>query len=364
VKHSCGLSSYFQLLGCALIALSLAPWAAAAHPAPLVSPWQAVPIELTQAPYDCAASPLIAPDILVTKGLGKSNLSPAVKEAVYPESDAALHDLTERTVNAADAFRHTRSQAAARCAITLLANAAADHAMAGYMASSDATQEQNMALRSIAIAYLKVRESGVAAPGEQALINAWFEDIARQERARMETGPCGQHICVAHGHHGIGIVMAAAAVAIATNDRRLFGWSVGQYRDAIRQIDDRGMLHYDTHGQYALKFNLVSAACLVQIAEFGEANGYSMYDYDHGRIHLLIHTVSRGLIDPGPFSSATGTAQRVSQTVEPWQITWAAVYNQRFPDPVISGLLEQVGPVGADMWGGEQLVSPVGSGAS
>lgn len=88
--------------------------------------------------------------------------------------------------------------------------------------------------------------------------------------------------------------MAAAAVAIANNDRNLFGWSLRQYQATVKQIDDRGPLHYDSHGKYALKFNLLSAACLVQIAEFAEINGIALYDYDHGRIHLLCTPLRAG----------------------------------------------------------------------
>ncbi len=324
---------------------------------PLISPWLANPPSLNDIHYRCEPLPPLAPDVVVTKGLGTSDLSPEVKDSVYPESDAALHDLTARTVAAADAFRDTGSRPAAKCAISFLVEAAKDQAMAGYMATKDASQEQNMALRSLAIAYLKVRDSGVASADEQGLIGAWFEQIANEERKRLEDGPCGKDVCEASGHHGIGVAMAASAVAIANNDRKLFDWSMKQYRAAVKQIDDRGMLHYDTHGKYALKFNLLSAACLVQIAEFAEINGVDLYDYDHGRLHLLVHTVSRGLIDPGPYVVATGFEQRVPARVEPWQITWAVAYDLRFPDEVITSLLDQVGRSGADLWGGEPAMS-------
>jgi hypothetical protein len=147
--------------------------------------------------------------------------------------------------------------------------------------------------------------------------------------------------------------MAASAVGIAANDLSLFRWSIAQYRTAVQNIDGAGMLRYDTHGAYALKFNLVSAASLVQIAEFGEFNGAPLYAYDNGRIHLLIHTVSRGLVDPGPYAGAAGAEQHLPKSIEPWQVSWASVYDRRFPDPVLTGLLEQIGPAGADMWGGE-----------
>jgi len=316
MKPICVSMVFTLILASVLLAFTPA-FLAAGSSSPLVSPWDTSPVDLTQDPYDCAPAPPISPDITVTKGLGKSDLSPAVRQAIYPESDEALHDLTSQAVAAADTFRRTGSQAAARCAITLLAHAAADHAMAGYMATADATNEQNMALRSVAIAYLKVRNSGMAAAEEQALVSAWLEDIAHQERNRIGSGPCGRNICGAHGHSGLGIAMATAAVAIAANDRHLFSWSVGQYHTAIHLIDGRGMSHYDTHGQYALNFNLISAGCLVQIAEFGEANGLPLYAYDHGRIRLLVETVSRGLIDASPFSVATGATQRISSTIEP-----------------------------------------------
>ena len=279
-----------------------------------------------------------------------------MKGADHPEFDAALQDLTQRTVDAADAYRSTGSRAAARCVISLLAHAAADHALAAYMATSDETQEQNMALRAVAIAYLKVRNSGVVAQREGALIGAWLEDIAGQERARMVSAPCGQNTCVSRDHHGISIVMANAAVAIARDDRRLFKWSLGQYKDAVRQIDGRGMLRYDTQGQNALRFNLVSAACLVQIAEFGAANQIDLYDEGHGLLHLLVNTVSRGLVDAGPYTAATGVQQRMPATIEPWEITWAAAYNRRFPDPVLTGLLQQAGARGSEMWGGDPAI--------
>lgn len=354
MKRICLLAVFILILDCAHTPSS-ALLAASAPSAQLISPWDAIPVGATSGAYDCASPTLIAPDITVTKNLNNSNLSATVKEAAYPESSTALRDLTAHTVAAADAFLHTGSRAAARCVITLLTSAAGDHAMAGYMASSDAAQQQSVALRSVAIAYLKVRGSGAANPDEQALIKAWLEDIAQQERARIKDGPCPQRMCFAHGHHGIAAVLADTAVAIASNDKKLFDWSLKQYRDAVQQIDGQGMLPADTHGQYALKFNLLSAACLAQIAELGTVNGVDLYGYDKGRVGILIYSVSRGLIDPGPFTKAAGSVQNIPSTIQPWEVIWASEYNRRFPDPVLAGLLQQIGPVGADMWGGEPL---------
>ena len=342
------------LLGCNHDPLAPPPGPAMAPGTHLRSPWDTTAVNITQRPYDCPHMARISPDILVTNGTAaQKNVSDAVKQAVYAESDVALHDLASYTVAAADNFQHTGSQAAARCVVTLLAGAAADHSMAGYMGDGDAVKEQNQALRAVAIAYLKIRPSGLASPDEHALISAWMDDIAHSEQQRMQHGPCGQKFCDLHGHTGLSVAMAAGAVGVATGDEALFRWSIAQYRAAVSAIDPNGTLHYDTHGAYALKFMVVSAGDLVQIAEFGETNGLPMYAFANGRIHLLVHTVSRGLIDSGTISGAAGVEQKMSKTVEPWQISWAAVYNRRFPDAVLSGLLQQIGPRGADMWGGE-----------
>jgi poly(beta-D-mannuronate) lyase len=113
------------------------------------------------------------------------------------------------------------------------------------------------------------------------------------------------------------------------------------------------MLRYDSHGRYAFLWNLQSAAYLVQIAEFAETNNQPLYGYDDGAIHLLVHTVALGIVSPEPFAHATHERQKTHGTVQPWEIAWASVYNRRFPDPIVTSLLQQVGPSGVDMWGGQ-----------
>jgi len=320
----------------------------------LISPWDANPLPLSAAPFDCGPAPVIAPDLTVTANLNGGRVSDSVQQAVYAESDTAVRDLTHRVTAAAGTFRRTGSQAAAQCVVSLLSTTASTHGMAGLMASTEAWQQQNHALHAIAIAYLEVRASLRAAnalpPDADYVIAAWMDDIAARERQNAEAGPCGPSICVLRNHYGLSVASAAATVAIVANDHALFHWAIGQYRAAVLGIDERGMLHFDSHGQYALNFTLASTTALVQIAELGEVNGEPLYAYDDGRLHLLIHTVTRGLVDPSPFSDAAGADQRQHPAIEPWQVSWAAVYNRRFPDPVLTTLLQQVGPAGDDMW--------------
>jgi poly(beta-D-mannuronate) lyase len=348
------LSAVFVLTGCQHVAPAPAP-AVAPPLAGLHSPWDTTPVTLTDSPYDCGNFPQIGPDITVSGTLGNSrtHVSEDVKAAVYGESTAGLEDYAARVIHAADFYRSTGSRAAAQCVITMLSTASANQAMTGYKASTDAWMEQNLALRAFSIAWLKVRGSNLASPIAITSLTNWMEDIVRSERSHWEHDTCNERTCYIKGHRGMQTAMAAAAIAIAANDPGLFHWSTSQYHSAVGEINGRGMLHYDTRGHDAFKFNLESAASLVQIAEFAEINGEPLYGYDDGAIHLLVHTVALGIVSPEAYHSATKASQAIPSGVQPWEITWASVYNRRFPDPVVTSLLQQVGPGGVDMWGGE-----------
>jgi len=345
----------FVTLGCQHVAPAPPPAPAAMAPGILHSPWDSTPVVATAVPYTCGPAVAIGPDITVTGSLDshKMHVSEDVKAAVYSQSGTAIQELTSRVVQAADTYRATGSTEAAACVVNLLASVASTHAMTGYMAGDDAWAERSIALHAAVIAYLKVRGSGMASPSDNDLIVAWLKDITHIEKSHYEQFTCTHEHCYIKNHKGLSVAMAAAAVGIAANDDNLFHWAISEYHSAVGEINGRGMLHYDTIGRYAFKNNLRSAAYLVQIAEFGEVNGVPLYGYDNGIIHLLIHTVALGIISQGPYHSATKSSQSAPSTVEPWEITWASVYNRRFPDPIITSLLQQVGPSPSDMWGGE-----------
>lgn len=342
-------------LGCAHT-LPAPPPTAALAPDNLRSPWDNTPVRANaQLSYDCGAPVPIGPDITVTTSLdsGRKNLSEDVKAAVYSESSRALQDLSKRVVSAADMYRNTGNLAAAACVSELLTDAAAHMALTGTMVSTDAWNQHNYGLRATTIAYLKVRPSGVIDPQHAMVIATWLDGLARMERAYVEGLGCVDRKCPVHSRTGNQVATAAAAAAVADNDPGLFHWAVGEYKSAVGSINDQGMLRYDSKGRWAVKWNLQSAAALVQIAELAETNNEPLYGYDNGRIHLLVHTVALGLIDPAPFKNATHAEQRLYNPIPAWQVVWASVYVRRFPDPVLKGLLHQVGPVSVDMWGGE-----------
>jgi poly(beta-D-mannuronate) lyase len=336
-----------------------APGAAAGKPRSqaLLSPWDMRQVAPTQVAYACPEAKEIAPTIsfLNKDYRANPNLSQETLDAAYGESAEAVTQLATQVVRAADAYQQTGSLPAAECAAQFLGLAAFDHAMAGWMPSVDAVYVQTRGLRALAVAYLKIRDSGVIQPEQQELILAWLEDIANKQRNHYDGVVCKSpyQVCGRFNHRGASAGWAVASVGIAANNPAMFRWGLSRYREAVAAVDAEGMVLQCAHGQYLLKFNLELVAALVPLAEYGELNGEPMYGYQHGRVHELIHTVTRGLVDPTQFKDRVHDKQTLPKTFEGWEISWATMYVKRFPDGVIEGLLQQVNDKGLEAWGGE-----------
>jgi poly(beta-D-mannuronate) lyase len=349
-------------LGCVILTASwLVGWAkppAVAPPRPgLLSPWDMREVAPSQVAYKCPEAVEIAPivSILDKKYRTNPNLSPEEQDAAYGESSEAVTQLATHVVRAADAYQETGSLLAAECAARFLGLAAFDHAMAGWMGSEEAVHVQTDGLRSLAVGYLKIRNSGVIRPDQEESILAWLKDIANKQRDYYDSLQCHnpEKICGRFNHRGASAGWGVASVGIAANNPAMFNWGLGRYRDAVAHVDLNGMVPQCSHGKYLLKFNVELVAALVPLAEYGELNGQPMYTYQHGHVHELVHAVTRGLVDPTPFEKQVRTAQTLPSKFEGWEIGWATIYVRRFPDDVIDGLLQQASAKGMDLWGGE-----------
>jgi poly(beta-D-mannuronate) lyase len=330
----------------------------------LLSPWDMRQVAPRQVAYECGRPVQVDPTISILKANYQSGGTPAsgdVKAAAYAESSAAVDQLASRVVHAADVYQQTGSVAAAQCVGMLLTAAADDHAMAGWMASRDVAYELAKGLRAMSIGYLKIRDSGATQPAQDDEIVAWMVDVAHKLRGYYEHPDCTGGVCDEYNRRALTGAFAIASVGIAANDRGMFRWSLGKYREAVQHIDGMGMLQEDCVGQWTLKFHLESVAALVQLAEYGELNGESMYAYDHNRVQAIIHTATRGLVDPTPFVNRVHKKQTIPKTIEGWEIGWATLYVRRYPDSVIEGLLRQSSDAGLDAWGGEPFGAEPGT---
>lgn len=308
----------------------------------LRSPWDGHPVALTDAPYACPAPSHLSPD-LTTDGFyadSKGSIVDPVKMKAYNESAGPYKELGNVTVAAADAYRTTGSRAAAQCVRQLLNTAAKDRVFTGKMSSTQAYFVQGWTIGGLAIAYLKVRDSGVISAAEAAADVAWMKQVAQQTldfydgKTRFTGG-------WQNNNHRYWAGVEIAAVGVAANDRSMLDWAIAAYRTGIALIQPDGTSPEELRrGQRALHYHLYAAAPLVFIAEFAEDNGIDLYaERDHA-LAKLIKRSTDGLLDSSYFQQKTGIKQDLPNGPPSAEaIGWAVPYVKRFPDPTISALI-------------------------
>ena len=317
----------------------------AAHAAPrLRSPWDGKKVKLTDAPYACPAIRHLSPDLTTDRFYSdsKSSIIDPEKWKAYVASSGPYKDLGQQIVNAADAYRTTGSRSAAECAIKHMEAAAHDGVFTGKMSSNQAYYVQGWVIGAIAIAYLKLRDTGLVRPQQQHEILDWIVNVVQQtkgyydERRQKGTGD-------SENNHLYWAGVEISAAGIAANNRELFNWGMATYQAGVAQIQPDGSLSLEMkRGRRALHYHLFAAAPLVYLAEFGTDNGLNLYAERDYALKRLAELSTQGMVDNQFFVKAAGIAQDTPDgppTAE--QISWAKIYVARFPDPVISKLLSQ-----------------------
>lgn len=310
----------------------------------LRSPWDGKPVIPTDAAYPCPALGRLPPDLL-TDGFYRlddptHSIVDPVRQAAYRKSSDGVKAVGLAIVKAADDYRTTGSRQAAECAVSRIITLAQDKSLSGRMSSSQAYYVQGWVVGAVAIAYLKVRDSGDATPEQAEMIARWLLSVGEQTKAyydaRKKTGQ-GDH----QNNHLYWAGVELAAIGVAANNRADFNWAVAAYDNGVDQIRPDGTLPLEMErGSKALHYHLYALAPLVLLAEFGEANGLDLYARANGAIHRLVNTSMAGLQDPALFDKATGVKQEVPRSVSGDQIGWAPSYVRRFPNPELSRLIQ------------------------
>ncbi|HEX3437542.1 MAG TPA: alginate lyase family protein [Pseudacidobacterium sp.] len=310
----------------------------------LRSPWEDHPVTLTDAPYSCPAVVHLSAD-LTTNGFysdSKSSIVDPEKMKKYNATAGPYKELGNTIVAAADEYRTTGSRAAVECAVEHMEAAAKDGVFTGKMSSNQAYYVQGWTIGAIAIAYLKIRDSGLITPAQQQEIPHWITQIVPQTQEYFDTRR-QKSTGDAQNNHLYWAGVEVVAAGIAANDRRLFDWGIDTYHAGVAQIQPDGSLPQEMRrGQRALHYHLYALAPLVYLAAFGEANGLHLYAERDYAIRKLADLCTQGLQDNAFFVKATGIPQDTpngSPAAE--QISWAKVYLAQFPNPELSKLLAQ-----------------------
>jgi poly(beta-D-mannuronate) lyase len=322
----------------ALLAAAL-PVLAAAQAKALRSPWDGKPVTMTDAAYTCPAVAHIAPD-LVTDGFYRlddptHSIIDPVRQEAYRKSSDGVKGVGMAVVKAADDYRTTGSRKAAQCAMGQILALAKDHSLAGKMSSSQAYYVQGWVVGAIAIAYLKIRETGMATPQQTEVIADWMQSVGEQTIGYYDARKNSQN------NHLYWAGVELAAIGVAANNRKDFDWAIATYDTGVNQIQPDGALPLEmARGGRALHYHLYALAPLVLLAEFGEANQLNLYAHANGAIHRLVNFSVAGLQNPAPFAKATGVQQELPKIMTGDQIGWAPPYVQRFPNPALQRMIQ------------------------
>jgi poly(beta-D-mannuronate) lyase len=320
----------------------------------LRSPWDNVKVVVTDAAYTCPSPPPFARTLdLKSYYIDKhaSVIDPKKLAEFQAASEAPTH-LGQYVGLAADAYLSKGSRAAATCVYSLLYAAAKAEAWAGEMPGFQGVYVQNWTLSGVAISYLKVRQSGLGTPEQDAAIQRWFRLLAERVRTFFdaEVQRVGRED---ENNHMYWAGLAVAAEGIANNDSDGFQWGMAAYRLGVEAIQSDGSLTAEMNrAQMALHYHLYALGPLVILAELGEANGLDLYAEDHGALHRLVKFCVAGLEDPTLFEKRTGVAQVVTLPYAGSDIGWAVPYVHRFPNPQLSALIAKAPWVRYTTWGG------------
>ncbi len=321
-----------------------APLASSATAKSLLSPWDAKPITMTQASYVCPAIAHIAPD-LVTDGFYRlddptHSIIDPVRQEAYRKSSDGVKSVGMAIVKAADDYRASGSREAAQCAMTQILALAQEHSLAGTMSSNQAYYVQGWVVGAIAIAYLKIRDSGIATAEQTETITKWMQSVGDQTIGYYDRRKkSGQGDSQNNHLYWAGVELAA--IGVAADNRRDFDWAISAYDNGVNQIRPDGTLPLEmARGGRALHYHLYALAPLVLIAEFGETNRLDLYAHANGALHRLVKVSVAGLQDPTPFEKATGVPQEIPKVISGDQIGWAPPYLRRFPNPALEQIVE------------------------
>jgi poly(beta-D-mannuronate) lyase len=307
------------------------------------SPWDDHPVVATDVASTCP-HPDPVPTDLTTEGFYRlddptHSIVDPKRMAAYTRSSGPAKAAAAAIVNEADQYRITGSRAAAVCTVELLDQMGRNNALGGHMSSSQAYYVQGWLAGAMALAFLKVRDSGVATAEQTNVIGAWLERLGTSTRnwydEALRKKPDGNnHLYWA----GVQLVATAAV----TGNRKDLDWAIAAYRNGIGQITADGTLPLEmSRGERALHYHLYALAPLVMIAEFGEDNGIPLYVENGHALRRLEMTSVAGLGDPQLFAHRAGIAQEHSQAPGGDALAWAPPYLRRYPEASLQGYVDR-----------------------
>ena len=348
-----------QCLAALLVAQLVAPTAAGARSrGPLVSPFaghvQHFATPAVAAPPNCKPVPRVIRDEIGVSYYTDANHS-IIDPKLFAQNNKNLEpgrNYLSGLTKLVDAAALHGEAGSGACALLWIQTWAQGGALEGTVNRQGAFEDK-WVLCGIALAFLKLRDTGLVTPEATQPIAVWLESATDRIRADYDVYDDQYK----RNNHAYWAGLLLAAVGIAANDRGRFDWGLARYHMGIHDITRDGTLPDEmTRKERALHYHCFALDPLVLLAEIGEVNGLHLYRERHGALHRLVNRTLAGLADPQWFSDHAGAKQVLPDPLHTDEVAWMEVYQSRFPSPQIQALLQPLRPViyernGGDMTG-------------
>lgn len=314
--------------------------------APLRSPWDGKKIEVQRTAYACPDVPALPQDITARSYYSddKHSVTDPKLYAEYNAVQEQYRGTAAAAEKAADAFVKSGSAGASACVLKILDTQAAAGAMLGKMSTNQAYYMQGWTMGGMAIAYLKVRNSGIGTPEQHKKITKWLHDVGVQVQTYFETRHQRQTNDGRNNHFYWG-GFAVMGAAIASDDRALYTWAAGTYKDGLSRVADDGTLPLEMdRGQRALHYHLFALQPLVMLAEMQASNGEDSYHMQHDALPRLVDRTASGIKDNSYFEKKAGVKQDTptDKGLKSEDLIWAVPYLKHVENPELRKLLQSV----------------------
>lgn len=288
---------------------------------------------LRQSDANCPAPPAPMVALSITSKYGndgaqRDTIDP-VAEAEEKSQMAPLRAYGQGVVKLANRYTRSGQVADAACALTWLDAWASGNALA-QMNDPNAAFERAVTLAGLSLALLQISPA-VSGDARYQSVTAWMHELAAATKVFFDSTA---RLKGSRNNHLYWGGLAAAGVAVASNDRQLLAWSAQTYKKAVCDATVEGGLPLELQrGSKARSYHLFALNALVPLAAILERNGSPAFGLCDGALHRIVRFSFDAIADPAAMAALAGKAQDAIDGGVPAknQIAFIEIYHRYFP---------------------------------
>lgn len=343
-----------------LALLSVLLLSGAAHAALQPPAGYRAPVEQRQghaAPCSAAPQPYIGEMHFTSKYAGSDSARATLNtraEKSFRQQTSDITRLEKEAGRLITGYMRTGQRERLDCAIAWLDRWASADALESERFNHTGKSIRKWALGSLAGAWLRLKFSESQPlkdyPEQSERIERWFLNLAEHTVREWSDLPLKKI-----NNHSYWAAWSVMAVAVVSDRRDLFDWSVEQFRVAAKQVDDEGFLPNEIRRrQRALAYHNYALPPLAMIAAFAQANGVDLRGENHGALQRLAERVLEGAQNPKIFAQRSGAKQDMGELRKDYKYAWLAPYCSLYDcSPQARELNKDMGPFNSFRLGGE-----------